>query len=143
MQIRLASVADLEAILDLDPLARRDATRAEFIRRSLLSAYCLVAVADARIVAYGVLDYSFFRQAYISMLYVEPRLRRRGIGSALVAGMEAACKEQRIFTSTNESNKPMQALLGALGYECSGIVENLDEGDPELIYFKEPGKRAG
>jgi RimJ/RimL family protein N-acetyltransferase len=57
--------------------------------------------------------------------------------------MEAASKDQKLFTSTNESNKPMQALLDQLGYERSGIVENLDEADPELIYFKELGKDAG
>lgn len=30
----------------------------------------------------------------------------------------------------------MQNLLKKLGYERSGIIHNLDPGDPELIYFK-------
>jgi hypothetical protein len=30
----------------------------------------------------------------------------------------------------------MQSLLLKNGYTQSGIIENLDEGDPELIYFK-------
>jgi hypothetical protein len=30
----------------------------------------------------------------------------------------------------------MQALLEAVGFIRSGIVEGLDEGDPELIYRK-------
>lgn len=143
MDIRVAATTDLDTIIQLDPIAQREPTRVEFIRRSLLSECCLVAVADGRIVAYGVLDYSFFNHAYISMLYVEPHIRRRGIGSALIRRMEAASKDQKLFTSTNESNKPMQALLDQFGYERSGIVENLDEADPELIYFKELGKRTG
>ena len=143
MDIRPASPGDLEAILQLDPLAEEDPARAQFIRRSLLAAYCPVALSRGRIVAYGVLDYTFFDRPYISMLYVEPGLRGRGIGSALMAAMEASCKRRKVFTSTNESNTPMQALLARLGYERSGIVENLDEGDPELIYVKKLTKGAG
>ena len=30
----------------------------------------------------------------------------------------------------------MQALLSRMEYQPSGLVENLDEDDPELIYFK-------
>jgi len=142
MHIRSASVTDLEPILLLDPLVKRDPSRPDFIRRSLLTAHSFVAISKNRIVAYGVLDYSFFNQAYISMLYVEPSLRRRGIGSALMAAIEATCKEQKVFTSTNESNKAMQALLSQLNYKRSGIIENLDEGNPELIYFKELVKRT-
>ena len=41
-----------------------------------------------------------------------------------------------MFTSTNQSNLPMQRLCDRLGYVKSGYVENLDEGDPELIYVK-------
>jgi hypothetical protein len=59
-----------------------------------------------------------------------------------MAAIEATCKEQKVFTSTNESNKAMQALLSQLNYKRSGIIENLDEGDPELIYFKELVKRT-
>jgi hypothetical protein len=30
----------------------------------------------------------------------------------------------------------MQALCERLGYVRSGYIENLDEDDPEIIYFK-------
>jgi len=42
----------------------------------------------------------------------------------------------------------MRRLLEGLGYEGSGYVENLDWGDPELIFFKrlptegEPKRKA-
>jgi HicA toxin of bacterial toxin-antitoxin, len=36
------------------------------------------------------------------------------------------------FSSTNRSNVPMQALFGKVGFERSGIIHNLDPGDPEL-----------
>jgi hypothetical protein len=31
----------------------------------------------------------------------------------------------------------MQRLLATLGFNRSGLIENLDEGDPELVYFKQ------
>jgi hypothetical protein len=34
------------------------------------------------------------------------------------------------------SNTPMRELLSQLGYQSSGVVENLDPGDPELIFMK-------
>lgn len=46
-----------------------------------------------------------------------------------------AATSQRMFTSTNQSNLKMQSLLAKLGYEPSGVIHNLDEGDPELVYF--------
>ena len=30
----------------------------------------------------------------------------------------------------------MQALLNRAGYAVSGVIHNLDEGDPEVVYFK-------
>jgi len=30
----------------------------------------------------------------------------------------------------------MRRLCARLGFQPSGIVENLDDGDPELFYFK-------
>ena len=30
----------------------------------------------------------------------------------------------------------MQALLAKLGYQPSGIIQNLEENDPELVYMK-------
>ena len=38
--------------------------------------------------------------------------------------------------ATNLSNLPMQALLAKLNYQLSGVIHNLDEGDPELVFFK-------
>jgi hypothetical protein len=47
------------------------------------------------------------------------------------------CATRKLFTSTNESNRAMRDLLAHAGFEPSGVVQNLDPGDPELIYFKD------
>lgn len=96
----------------------------------------MLAAEATQVLAYSVLDHTFFGQGFISMLYVHPDHRRRGVATQLMTALEAHCTSTKLFTSTNRSNKPMQALLPKLGYAPSGIVENLDEDDPELIYFK-------
>ena len=45
----------------------------------------------------------------------------------------------RVFVSTNESNQPMRTLLVGRGYKVSGIIEDLDPGDPELFFVRFAG----
>ncbi|MEM6274610.1 MAG: GNAT family N-acetyltransferase [Myxococcota bacterium] len=62
--------------------------------------------------------------------------RCRGVAAALVRHLERRCESERIFTSTNQSNLPMQSLLHKLGYRQSGQVDDLDPGDPELFFSR-------
>ncbi len=66
--------------------------------------------------------------------------RRRGVGLRLLREAEAQCTSRKLFTSANASNEGAQALFRRAGFVRSGIIENLDPGDPEVIYFREAGK---
>lgn len=134
--IRPANESDVEALCSLDLIPRCENDRREFIRRSVVSGTCLVAVAEAEVIGYGVLNYTFYCNGLIDMLYVHSGHRRRGAGEALLQHMEALCQTSKLFTSTNLSNLPMQALLAKLEYVLSGVIHNLDEGGPEIVYFK-------
>ncbi|MBV9927550.1 MAG: GNAT family N-acetyltransferase [Acidobacteria bacterium] len=136
MSIRPASAADVEALCSLDLVARQEGGRREFIRGAVAAGTCHIAAADGLVVGYAVLNYNFYGQGFVDMLYVESGHRRRGAGAALLRAMEGLCRTRKLFTSTNLSNLPMQSLLARLGYELSGVIHNLDEGDPELVYFK-------
>jgi hypothetical protein len=57
--------------------------------------------------------------------------------------LESICRTAKLFTSTNLSNLPMQPLLAKLGYKLSGVIHNLDEDDPELVYVKFLKQGAG
>jgi len=72
----------------------------------------------------------------IDMLYIHPKHQRKGIGAKLIRHSEVLCKTEKLFTSTNQSNLPMRKLLKKLGYVQSGFIDNLDAGDPEIVYFK-------
>ena|SRR5687768_4433227 len=136
ISIRTAVGGDVEALCALDLIARREEGRREFIRREVASGNCFVAVEGAEVVGYGVLNYTFYHQGCIDMLYVHAERRRRGAGAALLRHMESLCRTPKLFTSTNLSNLPMQSLLAKSGYVLSGVIHNLDEGDPEIVYFK-------
>ena len=137
--IRPATAEDVEALCSLDLVARSEGGRRDFIRESVAAGACHVAVAGGEVVGYAVLNYTFYRQGFVEMLYVDAAHRRRGAGEALLRGAERACRTPKLFTSTNLSNLPMQALLNKLGYRLSGVIHDLDEGDPELVYCKPLG----
>ena len=136
VSIRPALESDTRSLCSLDEIAAQSPERREFIRHSIADGTCYVAVIDQDAVGYGVLSYSFYHNGCIDMLYVVGDHRRRGAGSALLEQLERLCKTPKLFTSTNLSNLPMQALLCRRGYLLSGVIHNLDEDDPEIVYLK-------
>lgn len=135
--IRCAAAADLQAILSLDPQARSLPCRRASIERALENECCHVAELDGELVAFGIVERTFFDNGFVPLLYVSSRWRRHGIGGELLQHLERQCPTAKLFTSTNRSNLLMQHLLRKLGYVPSGIIDNLDEGDPELVFFKQ------
>ncbi|MBA2493599.1 MAG: GNAT family N-acetyltransferase [Acidobacteria bacterium] len=136
MSIRPAVENDIDALCSFDLIAQRENERREFIRRVVTSGECFVAVADEKVIGYGVLNYTFYYNGCIDMLYVDSEYRRVGAGAALLKHLESLCQTPKLFTSTNLSNLPMQSLLAKLDYVLSGVIHNLDEDDPEIVYFK-------
>lgn len=136
MKISKAKKSDIEAVISVDHVAAHDENRRRHICEWISGDNTIVAVVGNAVVGYAVLEYTFFSQGFITMLIVAEKSRRKGVGTALVSHLEEICKRGKLFTSTNESNKPMQALMQSMSYEPSGVVHNLDDGDPELFYFK-------
>lgn len=136
MIIRTATGDDINEITAIDYAADNGNVQKELIRKWVTNGNAFVVVLDKNIIAYAVLEYNFFSCGFISMLAVARLHQRKGIATSLVKHLETICNTIKLFTSTNESNVVMQAFLANLSYEPSGIVHNLDEGDPELFYFK-------
>ena len=133
---REARPTDVDALVDLDESVGSDTSRADVIRGAVASGGCIVAEHGGRVVGYGVLESSFFGQGFVSMLYVAASQRRHGVGGAILRALVRRCTTPKLFTSTNASNLPMQVLLARSGFERSGIIHNLDHGDPELVYVR-------
>ena len=134
---------------DADPDLRRaldDHRHAGFLRRaadagnlyiaSLDGAYAGGMVLGGTRTGESVFDGSFFGRGFVWLIWVEEPFRRSGVASALMRQAEQDCPSDDLFTSTNLSNLPAQRLFEKLGYTRTGMVENLDEADPEIFYFK-------
>lgn len=128
-------VDDLAA---LDTVAWHSKERRQAIAAWIADGRCVVAEREGLTVGYAVVTRDFFHLPFIEMLMVAETARRTGVGRALVLHCVAVAGGEKLFTSTNQSNAPMQALLADTGFVRSGIIENLDEGDPELIYVRLP-----
>src|SRR3954447_16758933 len=99
VSIRPAVESDIEALCSLDLIARQESERREFIQRAVVSGNCFVAVRDETVIGYGVLNYTFYDNGCIAMLYIHSEHRRRGAGAALLRHMESLCRTPKLFTS--------------------------------------------
>jgi N-acetylglutamate synthase-like GNAT family acetyltransferase len=133
MNFRRAKKSDVSVIAAFDWFADAELKKLE---GSIADGRCFVVASSGKLVGCGTLSYNFFDRGFVDLLYVTTTDRRKGLGAGLLCCIESACATPIIFTSTNLSNLPMQGLLSKSGYQLSGVVEGLDEGDPELFYRK-------
>lgn len=129
--VRPARSSDATAISAIE----HNPSRESEIRHAAKGSRCLVAELNGIIAGFAV-GSRLYGFDFLELLVVSVTHRRRGVGSALMRGWEATADTPKLFTSTNDSNIPMQRLCERLGYARSGLIENLDEGDPEIIYFR-------
>ena len=137
MRIRQAKPTDRARILAFLAEAHSEPAPTRTIDRVLQFGCCLLAETADEIVAYATLEYTFFERGFVSMLYVAEPHRRMGIARRLMEAAASQCTTKFLFTSTNESNGPMRALLADLGYIPSGSIDHLDPDDPELFFVRE------
>jgi ribosomal protein S18 acetylase RimI-like enzyme len=141
LTISLAQPEDYELLCQCDQLATTGSAlirleRREEIAHALIDRSCYIAKQASSPVGYIIFSRSFFKHAFISLLAVHPAHRRQGIGSHLVRYVESLCHSEKLFTSTNQSNVSMQKLCENLGFLPCGHIEQLDDNDPELFYYK-------
>jgi ribosomal protein S18 acetylase RimI-like enzyme len=101
-----------------------------------------VAEQEGTVFGFIVVDSSFFGQSFVHLICVSPRARRRGVARTLLKHAGSLRPSQKLFTSTNASNLAAQQLFERMGFVRSGVIENLDTGDPEYVYFKPQSRSA-
>ena len=132
--MRLATAEQVEQVARLDHAAIGSTTRKQLIQRAVEQEQCYIVMLGREMVAFGILHYHFFGNGFIELLVVQEHNRRQGIGRLLLKELQKACRTEKLFTSTNSSNLPMQRLLENCGFARCGWVDQLDPGDPELFY---------
>lgn len=134
--IRPAVRADIPALVTVDPIALTDVDRRQSIARWAAAGQCHVAERGGKVVGYVALTRSFFHQPFIELLMVAEHDRRSGVGLALIEHCKtASAAAAKLWSSANRSNEAMRALLVKAGFAESGSIDNLDEGDPEVVFL--------
>ena len=136
MWTRQATTQDLTFCLSADAAAGIAFDRTRHFETAIAEGGCLIAGRWQNAEGVLVSSRSFFSRPFISLLYVVGSARRSGVAFALLEAVEAKHAPDDVFTSTNQSNEPMQKLLQKRGYLAAGVVLHLDPGDPELIFVK-------
>lgn len=135
IEFRWASESDLPLVHGCDEKAQVDEGRRLELLRAVRQRSCLLALREDPL-GFAVLDHSFFGHAFVSLICVAPAHRGQGVGLQLMSQIERHCRSAKLFTSTNASNEPARRLFARAGFVPSGFIENLDDGDPECIFFK-------
>jgi GNAT superfamily N-acetyltransferase len=135
LRVRPAGADEVDGVAHLDREATGVRDRRSELSAAELDGRLLVAERRAEIVGYAMHG-RFLGYDFLELLVVRPDARRTGVATALVGAVESRATTGKLFTSTNQSNLPMRRLCRRLGFEPSGWVDNLDDGDPELFFVK-------
>jgi ribosomal protein S18 acetylase RimI-like enzyme len=135
---RRADPSDLEAVLALDRASPLGRERAALLTSRVQAGEVILFEKEDQLLGFAVVrKRSFFGRDFVELLTVTESSRRRGVGSNLLEEVVKRSSSVRIFTSTNQSNSEMIGLLEKTSWQFSGQLQGIDEGDPELIFFKD------
>ena len=135
---RQAKPTDLDAVLELDRMSPIGHKRTALLTARVHSGEVLLFENEDHLLGFAVVrKRSFFGRDFVELLTVTANKRRQGVGGYLLQETVTQSSSDRIFTSTNQSNAEMISLLEFAGWHFSGQLEGIDEGDPELVFFKD------
>lgn len=134
--VERATEDDYSDIIAIDEAVMGDDHRKPYLTKAIINREVIVARIGAERVGFAILNRSFFEQYFVALLIVHPDHRRQGIATALMHYIEKTCPERKLFASTNTSNTTARRLLASLGFIHSGQIDNLNDGDPEIVYVK-------
>ncbi len=140
ISLRKATIKDILVVVEfdynLDQVEHIKLKREEKITKAILNNQCFIILENNLSVGFVIFDYRFFDQGWIELIIIGDAYRGKGIGEQAIDLICKKSKTDKVFTSTNRSNMPMQKVLTKSGFSFAGKLIGLDEGDPELFYFK-------
>ena len=134
--MRAADKRDLTALEPIVwPPLLAEPKRRRFLR-GLDENEVVVIAGEGVIYAYAWIYEGFFGHTFLAYLAVQPQYRRNALAGMLLETTESRAVTDRVFSSTNASNVAMQAVFARYGWRRCGQIDDLDPGDPELVYVK-------
>jgi ribosomal-protein-alanine N-acetyltransferase len=109
------------------------------------SGVCLAAVKDGRLAGYLVCS-RYDRAWHLMNIAVDPSMRRRGLGRALLEQMlERGGGDEQYTLEVRTSNTPAIALYERFGFRAAGTRRRYyqDTGEDAMIMWRRNGTPAG
>src|SRR4051812_33666476 len=103
MIVERASDDDLADVLAIDAAhcaPGHSDTLAEAVKRH----ECYIVREGWEVIGFALLNQHFFGRYFIELIVIHPEQRRKGIASALIQHIERIVPEEKLFTSTHQSN---------------------------------------
>src|SRR5579872_1717444 len=136
LRVRDGVAEDRPFMLALDGLVLGTPRSTAWYDKQLRAGHALVAERDGVLAGFAIHHRHFFQRDFLALLIVEPWCRRSGVATALLRAVEKRCAGADLFTSTNASNQTMRQALKRWGFRATGRIDNIDPGDPELVFVK-------
>jgi GNAT superfamily N-acetyltransferase len=136
IEIRLPRVADAAPCATLAALVIGEERAGAFIKSHMERHHLIVAEAERDVV--GLLAYrtDWFQCAFVSLVVVQEKFRRKGIAREFFKAVEAISPTPRLFSSAEETNGVSIRMHMALGFTPSGHIDNLPQGTRELLFYR-------
>ena len=147
-QIRTLNYSDLPEVAEIEKRAFPTPwSIAMFVlEMSKPTGLCLAATIDGRLVGYTVCS-RYDAVWHVMNVAVEPALRRRGIASALLAGLYARAGDDgaQFTLEVRRSNHGAIALYERDGFRIAGLRRRYyqDNGEDALIMWRTPATLEG
>jgi ribosomal protein S18 acetylase RimI-like enzyme len=116
---------ELENIVAVDKEVIGNVSRRDYIKKAVEEEKCIVVKSENNIVGFLIYDVNFFRCSFISLIIVSPTERRKGFATSLIDYFLNISPSQKVFSSTNLSNKDMQIVFLSNGFIKSGFIYSI------------------
>jgi ribosomal protein S18 acetylase RimI-like enzyme len=143
IEIVEATPADLGVLCELERDVPGSEADPDLLPDAMRAGGVIIARSDGAIAGFVLFAPWFFGRMLVARVSVARDHRRKGIASLLLQHVMKRAGSAGLFISTNRSNTGAQRLYEKLGFERSGEIDNIDAGDPELIYFAKAGNSTG
>ena len=138
--VRLATEADLEALRAMETRPEMHLTDDVFAGQSAGDAIFAVALADDVVQGSGVLDLrESDLQPEVKWLFVQPEMRRMGLGNKLTEFLEEEARKQghaACYMAIDPNNEKAIPLAVELGYSATGDHKFVE--DPDTVQVDHP-----
>lgn len=143
LKIQPARARDLEGMIEINKAAAPKWHKLRHLHASLREKRAFLASIGRIPAGFLIWTKDFYSHYFVDLVVVHPKMRRLGVASALIEAMESFCPGNKLFSSTNRSNKAMQRVFESRGFVKSGFVTHLERNDPEFIFYKKIPARGG